>query len=191
MTDLVDAYQRDEIHTYESILQNNKKDFSSDPFIAEHIDEVTRNMRMKALLRLIAPYTRFTLAFIAKQLKVPISEVQEILSFLIVDKKVRGKIDLENGTVEVESKTDIDRVEAMSQWSSAIGDLYKTIFSEGDGYRAEDINSLGVGGLRSSMAGPRDPNVGFSSGKGGRGRVGGALGKGKGNAGKTPGAGFK
>src|SRR5205085_1725826 len=81
MTDLVDAYQRDDIHRYEFVLQNNK-DLLSDPFIAENIDEVTRNMRTKAVLKLIAPYTRFTLAFIARQLKITVAEVQDILSFL-------------------------------------------------------------------------------------------------------------
>ena len=40
MTDLVDAFQRDDIHGYETILQKNK-DLLEDPFIAENIDEVS------------------------------------------------------------------------------------------------------------------------------------------------------
>src|ERR1700709_1277988 len=118
MTDLVDAYQRDDIHGYEKILQTNK-DLLEDPFIAENIDEVTRNMRTKAVLKLVAPYTRFTLAFISKQLKITLSEVQDILGFLIVDKKLHGKMDQEAGTVEVESSTDMDRVKAIREWSQA------------------------------------------------------------------------
>ena len=43
MTDLVDAYQRDDIHGYEKILQTNR-DLLEDPFIAENIDEVTHNI---------------------------------------------------------------------------------------------------------------------------------------------------
>src|SRR2546430_394984 len=129
MTDLVDAYQRDDIHSYESVLQNNK-DLLSDPFIAENIDEVTRNMRTKAVLKLIAPYTRFTLAFIAKQLKITVAEVQDILSFLIVDKKVKAKINQQSGTVEVESNTDIERLNSIHEWSSALQALWKTILSD-------------------------------------------------------------
>ena len=49
-------------------------------------------MRIKALLKLITPYTRFNLAFIRKALKIPVIKVQDILSFLIVNKKVKGKI---------------------------------------------------------------------------------------------------
>lgn len=141
MTDLVDAYQRDDIHRYESILQNNK-DVLADPFIAENIDEVTWNMRTKGVLKLIAPYTRFTLAFIAKQLKISIAEVQDIVGFLIVDKKLKGKINQENGTVEIQSNSDIGRTQAMQQWTSAVGSLWRTVLDQGDGFRTDDSSQM-------------------------------------------------
>lgn len=134
MTELVDAYQRDDIHQYESVLTNNK-DLLSDPFIAENIDEVTRNMRTKAVLKLIAPYTRFNLAFIGKALKIPVSEVQDILGFLIVDKKVQGKINQQDGTVEIEANDDAERLRAMTDWTAAVDSLHRTLFSEGDGFK--------------------------------------------------------
>jgi COP9 signalosome complex subunit 2 len=140
MTDLVNAYQREDIHEYEKILQNNR-DLLQDPFIAENIDEVTRNVRTKAVVKLVAPYTRFTLAFISKQLKISLSEVQEIVSFLIVDKRLRGKINQQNGTVEIQSSTDMDRVQAMEEWSSAIGALWKTVLDDGDGFKSDEGGS--------------------------------------------------
>jgi len=148
MTDLVDAYQRDDIHRYESILQNNK-DVLADPFIAENIDEVTWNMRTKGVLKLIAPYTRFTLAFIAKQLKISIAEVQDIVGFLIVDKKLKGKINQENGTVEIQSNSDIGRTQAMQQWTSAVGSLWRTVLDQGDGFRTDDLSQM-LGGTATS-----------------------------------------
>ena len=140
MTDLVNAYQREDIHEYEKILQNNK-DLLQDPFIAENIDEVTRNVRTKAVIKLVAPYTRFTLAFISKQLKISLSEVQEIVGFLIVDKRLHGKINQQNGTVEVESSTDMDRVQAMREWSNAIGSLWQTVLNDGEGFRSDESGS--------------------------------------------------
>lgn len=142
MTDLVDAYQRDDIHQYESVLNNNK-DLMSDPFIAENIDEVTRNMRTKAVLKLIAPYTRFNLAFVGKALKIPVSEVQDILGFLIVDKKVKGKINQQDGTVEIEDNSDAERLRAMQEWTSAIGSLYRTVFADGEGFKMPDVQQIG------------------------------------------------
>ncbi|KAF2867844.1 COP9 signalosome-like protein complex subunit 2 [Massariosphaeria phaeospora] len=156
MTDLVNAYQREDIHEYEKILQNNQ-DLLQDPFIAENIDEVTRNVRTKAVVKLVAPYTRFTLAFISKQLKITLSEVQEIVGFLIVDKRLRGKINQQNGTVEIESSTDMDRVQAMKEWSAAIGSLWTTVLNDGDGFKSDE------GGSQFSPSGPGEMGAGGGS----------------------------
>lgn len=167
MTDLVNAYQREDIHEYEKILQNNR-DLLQDPFIAENIDEVTRNVRTKAVVKLVAPYTRFTLAFISKQLKISLPEVQEIVGFLIVDKRLRGKINQQNGTVEIESSTDMDRVQAMKEWSSAIGSLWQTVLNDGDGFRSDESSSqfTSGGGSGPSIGGWNQTSMG--SGKSGR-----------------------
>ncbi len=142
MTDLVEAYQQNDIHRYESILQNNK-DVLSDPFIAENIDEVTRSLRTSGVMKLIAPYTRFTLAFIAKKLNISVTEVQDIIGFLILDKKLDGKIDQDQGTVEIDNRSDADRTLAMQEWTSAIGSLCKTVLDEGEGFKTDDSQSLG------------------------------------------------
>ena len=142
MTDLVDAYQRDDIHRYESILQNNR-DLLADPFIAENIDEVTRNMRTKGVLKLVAPYTRFTLNFVAKQLKISVTEVQDIIAFLILDKKIKGRISQEKGMVEIEHVDDTGRIDALQQWTLAVGSLWRTILNDGEGFKTEDVNALG------------------------------------------------
>ena len=174
MTDLVDAYQQNDIQRYESILQNNK-DVLADPFIAENIDEVTRSLRTTGVLKLIAPYTRFTLAFIAKRLKISVSEVQDIVGFLILDKKLEGKIDQEKGTVETDNRSDVNRTHALREWTSAIGALSKTVVDEGDGFKADDSQSLGG----SSMAGLLSTgHRGGGGGGGGQGAAG--LGKAKG-----------
>ncbi len=152
MTDLVDAYQRDDIHKYESVLQNNK-DLLEDPFIAENIDEVTRNMRTKAVLKLIAPYTRFHLAFIGKQLNISIPEVQDILGFLIVDKKVNGKINQQAGTMEIENNADVERLSAMQEWSSAVNSLFKTVLRDGEGFKVSEVGAIGDDHAISLLAG--------------------------------------
>jgi COP9 signalosome complex subunit 2 len=188
MTDLVNAYQREDIHEYEKILQNNQ-DLLKDPFIAENIDEVTRNVRTKAVINLVAPYTRFTLAFISKQLKISLSEVQEIVRFLIVDGRLRGKINQRDGTVEIESSTDMDRVQAMKEWSTAIGSLWATVLESGDGFRSDEGGSqfsanpptMGGGYGEATRQGW---NISGLAGKGGGG-------KGKGFSGRLPGIGNK
>lgn len=143
MNDLVDAFQRDDIHTYEAILRENK-DMLSDPFIAENIDEVSRNMRTKAVLKLIAPYTRFSLAFISKQLKISLAEVQDILSYLIVDKLLDAKIDEESGTVVIERAHDNERLKAVGMWTTELDKLWRAVFAHADGFRQEEGGGMSV-----------------------------------------------
>ena len=142
MTDLVNAYQQDDMRRYESILSSNK-DLLEDPFIAENIDEVTRNVRTKAVLKLVAPYTRFTMAFVAKQLRISVAEVQDIVGFLIVDQRLKGKINQERGIVEVESNLDVQRIDAMAQWASAVNVLWNAVLWEGDGFKQDESTLIG------------------------------------------------
>lgn len=149
MTDLVDAFQRDDIHAFEAILSKNP-DVVVDPFIAENIDEVSRNMRTKAILKLIAPYTRFTLSFISKNIKISVSEVQDILGFLILDQKLKAKINQETGTVEVESTSDFDRLHALQEWNSSLRSLWRTALNDGEGFKVLEDSSQLLGGPVSS-----------------------------------------
>ncbi len=134
MTDLVDAYQRDDIYKYEEVLHANT-DLLSDPFIAENIDEVTRNMRTKAVLKLIAPYTRMRLGWIAHHLRIGEPEVQDILSYLIVDGRVKGRINEHTSTLEIEPTADVDRTQAIQGLSTSVGKLFTAIFKDADGFR--------------------------------------------------------
>lgn len=146
MTDLVEAYQKDDIHKYESVLEHNT-DLLEDPFIAENIDEVTRNMRTKAVLNIIAPYSRFHIGFVSKQLKIPQPEVVDILGYLIIDKRVNGKINMHDGTVEIADISDHERVNALQQWNSAIDALYTAVFADGEGFKMPDLPAASGGGL--------------------------------------------
>ena len=185
MTDLVDAYQQNDIHRYESILQNNK-DVMADPFIAENIDEVTRSLRTTGVLKLIAPYTRFTLAFIAKRLNISVTEVQDIVSFLILDKKLEGKINQEKGTVEMDNRSDVDRTHALQEWTSAIGALSRTVLDEGDGFKTDDAQSLGGSAMSGLLStGNRTGGTGGGQGAIGFGKARGAK-KGAGSSGRAP-----
>lgn len=135
MTELVDAYQRDDVHGYQSVLQKNQ-DILADPFIAENIDEVTRNMRTKGVVKLIAPYTRMKLAWIGNQLHISEDEVRDILGFLIVDGKIRGQIDQREGVLEIMQDADAERLNAMSQLTSAVSGMFQAVFRDGEGFRA-------------------------------------------------------
>ncbi|KAJ4420208.1 COP9/signalosome complex subunit Csn2 [Neurospora sp. IMI 360204] len=144
MTELVDAYQRDDIYRYEDVLQKNT-DLLADPFIAENIDEVTRNMRTKGVVKLIAPYTRMRVGWLAERLRITEPEVMDILSFLIVDGRVKGRIDEHKGVLELESREDADHIQGINVLSEAVGNLFNAVFKTTDGFQSSQgdfMNSM-------------------------------------------------
>ena len=169
MTELVSAYQGDDVHKYEAILKDNP-DLLQDKFIAENIDEVSRTLRTKAVLKLVAPYSRFTLAFIAKHIKIPISEVQDIVGVLIVDKKLKAKINQENGTVHISNDEDNEQAVRLREWTNAVTDLWSAVLNESDGLRPDDVQG-GPGSFNGIMPGAFDAPMSMSQPRAAAGRL--------------------
>ncbi|KAL6569179.1 COP9/signalosome complex subunit Csn2 [Orobanche hederae] len=96
MTNLIAAYQRNEILEFDKILnvlfllniwyqpprelvascyllcyvlgmlQSNRRTIMDDPFIRNYIEDLLKNVRTQVLLKLIKPYTRIRIPFISK-----------------------------------------------------------------------------------------------------------------------------
>lgn len=65
MNNLVSAYERDDIKTFEKILKENKKLILDDPFIRDYIDDLLKNIRTQVLLKILTPYTKIRINFLA------------------------------------------------------------------------------------------------------------------------------
>ncbi|KAJ7597344.1 PCI domain-containing protein [Mycena floridula] len=122
MTDLVDAYQRREVHSAEKILRDNRSTIMDDNFIRSYIGELLRSLRTQYLIDLIKPYTRLELAFLATQLNVDIQEVEELLIGLILEGKVEGRIDQVGMRLELETKQSLEkkRYTALRKWTESL-----------------------------------------------------------------------
>ncbi|KAJ3122568.1 COP9 signalosome complex subunit 2 [Nowakowskiella sp. JEL0407] len=127
MTDLVNAYHRKDIREFEKILRDNRKSILDDQFIRTYIDDVLKNIRASVLITLIKPYTRIELAFISKQLGIPLPDVEDLLVGLILDNKVHGRVDQINQRLELQEKTtDTLHYNALNKWTRNVDILYKT-----------------------------------------------------------------
>ncbi|KAI9492027.1 PCI domain-containing protein [Zychaea mexicana] len=130
MTNLVSAFQRKDIREFERILKSNRQAIMGDSFIRAYIDDVLANIRKQVLVKLIKPYTRIELAFMAKQLNIAVEEVEELLIALILDEKISGRIDQVNQRLELEQRsTDTVKYETMEKWSNNLSKLCKTVSS--------------------------------------------------------------
>ncbi|KAI9595574.1 COP9 signalosome complex subunit 2-like protein [Syncephalis fuscata] len=131
MTDLVDAYQRKEIRTFEKILKKHHDDIMGDAFICEYIANVLRSIRMQVLLELIKPYTRIEINFVAQQLNIPENDVEELLVTLILDEKIEGQIDQVNRRLELKKiEQDREKYANMTKWTQSLKDLQKIVTNQ-------------------------------------------------------------
>ncbi|KAL1936248.1 hypothetical protein VTP01DRAFT_382 [Rhizomucor pusillus] len=131
MTNLVSAFEKNEIQEFEHILKVNHQAIMADPFIRAYIDDVLRNIRTQVLVKLIKPYTRIEIPFIAKKLNIATEEVEELLVALILDEKISGQIDQVNQRLELQQRsTDARKHEAMDKWSSSVSRLCSTVVSK-------------------------------------------------------------
>ncbi|XP_053674826.1 COP9 signalosome complex subunit 2 [Anopheles nili] len=101
MTNLVMAYQNNDIMEFESILRNNRNNIMADQFIREHIEDLLRNIRTQVLIKLIRPYTKITISFISNELNIEPAEVESLLVSCILDNTIQGRIDQVNQVLEL------------------------------------------------------------------------------------------
>ncbi|KAF8640396.1 hypothetical protein AX17_000065 [Amanita inopinata Kibby_2008] len=155
MTDLVDAYQRREVHLAEKILKDNNATIMADGFIRSHIGDLLRSLRTQYLIDLIKPYTRLELSFLAKQLNVDTEEVEELLVGLILEGRVEGRIDQVKMRLELDRKQSLEkkRYAALSKWTDALEAVYGTVVGK--------TGSAGRGGEQ-GLLGPEAFGIGLS-----------------------------
>jgi COP9 signalosome complex subunit 2 len=132
MTDLVDAYQRREVHSAEKILKDNRSTIMDDGFIRSYIGELLKSLRTQYLIDLIKPYTRLELSFLGKQLNVDIEEVEELLIGLILEGKVEGRIDQVGMRLELDRKQSLEkkRYTALSKWADALESVHGSVLNK-------------------------------------------------------------
>ncbi|PPR06129.1 hypothetical protein CVT26_005351 [Gymnopilus dilepis] len=145
MTDLVDAYQRREVHLAEKILKDNRSTIMDDNFIRSYIGDLLRSLRTQYLIDLIKPYTRLELSFLAKQLNVDTEEVEELLIGLILEGKVEGRIDQVGMRLELDRKQSLEkkRYAALSKWTEALESVHGAVLAKtASGSRLPDPGTL-------------------------------------------------
>lgn len=128
MTNLVSAYQNDDINDFERILKQNRSNIMDDQFIREHIEELLRNIRTQVLLKLIKPYTKINVMFISKELNIDVMDVESLVVTCLLDKVVRGRIDQHYEVLDL-TQNDLysNRYRAINKWCDQFSAIHNTI----------------------------------------------------------------
>lgn len=131
MTDLVAAYQRNDILEFEKILKSNRKTIMDDPFIRNYIEDLLKNIRTQVLLKLIKPYTRIRVPFVSKELNIPEKDVEQLLVSLILDNRIQGHIDQVNSLLELGGKSrGLKKYMAIDKWTTQLKSLHQTVVNK-------------------------------------------------------------
>jgi len=132
MTSLVSAYQMRDVQQAEKILKANRATITNDPFISYFIDDLLRSLRTQYIIDLTTPYTRMELDFLAKTLNVSRPEAEGLAVSLILDGKIKGKIDQVNGLLILDrfNMTATKRYRALNQMTRELETLSKQIVSD-------------------------------------------------------------
>jgi len=128
MTNLVSAYQNNDINEFEKILKTNRQTIMDDLFIREHIEDLLRNIRTQVLVKLIKPYTRIQIPSISQELNIDEAEVENLLVSCILDNVIAGSIDQVNQVLELAREPlETRRYQMVDLWSKQLASLHATI----------------------------------------------------------------
>lgn len=112
------AFENNDINQIQEILYDQNSHILDDPFIAQHLDDLLRNIRLNALQAKVKPYTSISLEFLAEQLQVSKEEIRSLLAELILEEKIKGEIDQINGYLEMKAEEESGgRSKALKNWA--------------------------------------------------------------------------
>jgi len=131
MTNLVTAYQNNDINEFEKILKTNRQTIMEDAFIREHIEDLLRNIRTQVLIKLIKPYTRIQIQFISGELNIESGDVESLLVSCILDNTISGRIDQVSGVLELDKSSEGSaRYSALDKWNTQLNNLQKLVVNK-------------------------------------------------------------
>jgi len=130
------AHEDRSLANFEKALQDYKKELSEDPIIRNHLSALYDTLLEQNLVRIIEPYNRVELAFIAQQVKLPLINVEAKLSQMILDKIFHGILDQGAGCLIVydepeEDKTYDATLETLKSVGSVVDALYAKVSLRG------------------------------------------------------------
>lgn len=108
MKAVAQAHQNRSLQEFEAALSKYKEELSNDAIIRHHLASLYDNLFEQNLLRIIEPFSRVEIAHIASLIQLPVPQVENKLSQMILDKVIKGILDQGNGCLEVFETSPVD-----------------------------------------------------------------------------------
>ncbi len=130
MKSVAKASHKRSLADFQEALQQYKKELEEDPIVHAHLDTLYDNLLEQNLCRIIEPYSRVEVDFVAQEIKLPALQVERKLSQMILDKKIPGILDQGEGILIVYEENAPDKtyeiaMETINSMSKVIDTLYE------------------------------------------------------------------
>merc|ERR1712232_7866 len=128
ISNLLEAFDEDDIRRFEDTLRRDKQSILDDDFIVEHMPAVKLRIRSKVLVKLIKPYTRVKLEWLCRQLNATLPEIENLVVNLILDGSVNGGLDQIHSLLDLSYAQKADKLYGtMDGWLAAVNRLRSSI----------------------------------------------------------------
>lgn len=130
MKAVASASHKRSLADFQQALKEYKAELEDDVIVRAHLDSLYDTMLEQNLCRIIEPYSRVQVSFIANTIKLPIQQVEKKLSQMILDKKFSGILDQGDGVLIVFEETPIDKtyetaLETIHHMGKVVDTLYQ------------------------------------------------------------------
>merc|ERR1719293_390553 len=114
---------------FQKAVKTFKTQLEDDLIVGKHLDSLYSSMLEQNLCRIIEPYSKVQVDYVASKIGLPKAEVEKKLSQMILDKKFLGILDQETGvlvifTSESRDKTFDDVIETIGAMNLVVDRLY-------------------------------------------------------------------
>merc|ERR1712126_219725 len=131
MKQVAQASKNRSLAEFQTSVKKFASELEQDRIVAKHLDSLYQTMLEQNLCRIIEPYKRVQVNFVADKINLPEPEVEKKLSQMILDKKFQGILDQETRVLIIfEAKqrdnTYDDVLETIGAMSKVVDRLYLT-----------------------------------------------------------------
>jgi len=115
---------------FQSTVAKYSKELKGDKIVARHLDTLYQTMLEQNLCRIIEPYSRVQVKYVADKIDLPEAEVEKKLSQMILDKKFQGILDQETRVLIIFEESERDEtydnvIETVGAMSKVVDRLYQ------------------------------------------------------------------
>lgn len=131
MKSVAQASHKRSLADFQQTLKSFKKELEEDVIVRAHLGTLYDNMLEQNLCRIIEPYSRVQVDFVAQSIKLPKPQVEKKLSQMILDKKFHGILDQGEGVLIVFEETVVDKTYEMAlETINSMGKVVDTLYQK-------------------------------------------------------------